>query len=80
MNTIYIRRAFYQIRYLPHLYKPGLASLIMAGVVYLIHSLLFLPLYLLVYVGTLIAIGGLSFAELQSAKAFLTVGFLKKID
>jgi O-antigen/teichoic acid export membrane protein len=78
MNTIYIRRAFYRIRYLPHLYKPGIASLIMAAVVYSIHSLLLLPLYLLVYVSVLIAIGGLSFAELKSAKTILTMGFQKK--
>ena len=78
MNTIYIRKTFYRIRYLPHLYKPVIASLIMAVVVYYTHSLLLLPLYLLVYILILIAIGGISAAEFQSAKMLLRAGYPKK--
>ncbi len=78
MNTIYIRKAFYRIRYLPHLYKPGIASLIMAVVVYYTHSLLLLPFYLLIYILILVAVGGISAAEFQYAKMLLRTGYPKK--
>jgi len=78
MNTIYIRKAFYPIRYLLHLYKPVFASLFMGGVVYYTHSLLFLPFYLLIYILILVAIGGFSAAEFQSVKMLLRAGYPKK--
>ncbi len=78
INTLYIRKVFYPIHYLPHLYRPGLASLLMGLVIYYTHSLFLLPLYLFIYLITLISFGGLSLHELHIMKTFFQLRVSQK--
>ncbi len=67
MNTYYINRRLFTLRYESHFVKPCVAALVMGATVYVVNALVLFPVYLLVYGGVLLITEGLSVDELRNA-------------
>lgn len=78
INTCYINRRLFTLRYESYFVKPSVAAAAMAVVVYVLNSLALFPVYLLVYAGMLLITEALSLDELRNATGLMARVFLAR--
>lgn len=68
LNMFFVNKRLFRINYFADIKKPLFAGIILSGFVLIAKSLLFLPVYLLIYLAILYTLGGISTRELAFIK------------
>jgi O-antigen/teichoic acid export membrane protein len=77
MNMIVVNKLLFRINYFADILRPLVAGLAMIGFILIAKSLLFIPLYCLVYAFVLHILGGISAKEFEFAREIITEKFSK---